>query len=295
MRPRHVALLILGVAAVSTSAPMIRLADAPPLAVAFYRNLFAAALLLPLAVARHRDELRALGRRRAGALLLAGGFLAVHFAAWIPSVTLTTVAASTVLVTSQPVWAAAGSRLLFGERIPRSAVLGIAVALAGAVLISGADFAVSARAFAGDLLALLGAVTAAGYLLTGRRLRQDLSLAAYTGVVYTVCAALLLLAMLATRTPLSGFEPKVWLLFALMALGPQILGHTVFNYLLRDLDATVVAVAIMGEPVGASLLALALFGEVPPASAVAGGLLVLAGIYVAVTAQARRPVEAPVE
>jgi len=295
MRPRHVALLILGVAAVSTSAPMIRLADAPPLAVAFYRNLFAAALLLPLAVARHRDELRALGRRRAGALLLAGGFLAVHFAAWIPSVTLTTVAASTVLVTSQPVWAAAGSRLLFGERIPRSAVLGIAVALAGAVLISGADFAVSARAFAGDLLALLGAVTAAGYLLTGRRLRQDLSLAAYTGVVYTVCAALLLLAMLATRTPLSGFEPKVWLLFALMALGPQILGHTVFNYLLRDLDATVVAVAIMGEPVGASLLALALFGEVPPASAVAGGLLVLAGIYVAVTAQARRPVDAPVE
>lgn len=295
MRPRHVALLVLGVAAVSTSAPLIRLADAPPLAVAFYRNLFAAALLLPLAVARHRDELRALGRRRAGALLLAGGFLAVHFAAWIPSVTLTTVAASTVLVTSQPVWAAAGSRLLFGERIPRSAVLGIAVALAGAVLISGADFAVSGRAFAGDLLALLGAVTAAGYLLTGRRLRQGLSLAAYTGVVYTVCAALLFLAMLATRTPLSGFEPKVWLLFALMALGPQILGHTVFNYLLRDLDATVVAVAIMGEPVGASLLALALFGEVPPASAVAGGLLVLAGIYVAVTAQARRPVEAPVE
>jgi drug/metabolite transporter (DMT)-like permease len=295
MRLRHVALLIVGVAAVSTSAPLIRLADAPPLAVAFYRNLFAAALLLPLAVARHRDELRALGRRRAGALLLAGGFLAVHFAAWIPSVTLTTVAASTVLVTSQPVWAAAGSRLLFGERIPRSAVLGIAVALAGAVLISGADFAVSARAFAGDLLALLGAVTAAGYLLTGRRLRQSLSLAAYTGVVYTVCAALLFLAMLATRTPLSGFEPKVWLLFALMALGPQILGHTVFNYLLRDLDATVVAVAIMGEPVGASLLALALFGEVPPASAVAGGLLVLAGIYVAVTAQARRPVDAPVE
>jgi drug/metabolite transporter (DMT)-like permease len=295
MRLRHVALLIVGVAAVSTSAPLIRLADAPPLAVAFYRNLFAAALLLPLAVARHRDELRALGRRRAGALLLAGGFLAVHFAAWIPSVTLTTVAASTVLVTSQPVWAAAGSRLLFGERIPRSAVLGIAVALAGAVLISGADFAVSARAFAGDLLALLGAVTAAGYLLTGRRLRQRLSLAAYTGVVYTVCAALLFLAMLATRTPLSGFEPKVWLLFALMALGPQILGHTVFNYLLRDLDATVVAVAIMGEPVGASLLALALFGEVPPASAVAGGLLVLAGIYVAVTAQARRPVDAPVE
>jgi drug/metabolite transporter (DMT)-like permease len=169
------------------------------------------------------------------------------------------------------------------------------VALAGAVLISGADFALSPRAFAGDMLAVVGAVTAAGYLLTGRRLRQGLSLAAYAGVVYGVCSLLLLAAAAVAGTPLWGFEPKVWLLFALMAAGPQILGHTVFNYLLRDLDATVVAVAIMGEPVGASLLALALFAEVPPWSAVIGGAVVLAGIYLAVTAQARRPAEAPVE
>jgi drug/metabolite transporter (DMT)-like permease len=295
VRSRHIALLALGVLAVSTSAPMIRLADAPPLAVALYRNLFAAAVLLPLAVLRHRDELRSVGRVRAGALAVAGLFLAIHFASWIPSVALTTVAASTVLVTSQPVWAAAGSRLLLGEPVRRSAVVGIVVALAGAVLISGADFAVSGRAFAGDLLALLGAVTAAGYLLTGRRLRRDLSLLVYTGVVYSVCAALLLGASLVVGSPLAGFEPRVWVLFVLMAVGPQILGHTVFNYLLRDLDATVVAVAIMGEPVGASLLALAFFGEVPPWSAVVGGALVLAGIYVAVTAQARRPAEAPVE
>jgi drug/metabolite transporter (DMT)-like permease len=295
VRGRHFALLAVGVLAVSTSAPMIRLADAPPLAVALYRNLFAAAVLLPLAVLRHRDELRRVARPRAGALALAGLFLAIHFASWIPSVALTTVAASTVLVTSQPVWAAAGSRLLLGEPVRRSAVVGIVVALAGAVLISGADFAVSGRAFVGDLLALLGAVTAAGYLLTGRRLRRDLSLLVYTGIVYSVCAALLLVASVAVGSPLAGFEPRVWLLFVLMAAGPQILGHTVFNYLLRDLDATVVAVAIMGEPVGASLLALAIFGEVPPWSAVVGGALVLAGIYVAVTAQARRPAEAPVE
>ncbi|MGH2675892.1 MAG: DMT family transporter [Actinomycetota bacterium] len=295
MRPRHVALLVLGVVAVSTSAPMIRLADAPPLAVAFYRNAFAAAALLPFALLLHRRELVALGTRRRGALLLAGAFLAIHFASWIPSVSLTTVAASTVLVTSQSVWAAVGARVFFGERVRRSALVGIAVALGGAVLISGADFALSTRAFAGDLLAVLGAVTAAGYLLTGRRLRQHVSLAAYTGVVYSVCALLLLAAALLSGTPLTGFEPKVWLLFALMALGPQILGHTVFNYLLRDLDTTLVAVAIMGEPVGASLLALALFGEVPPWSAVLGGALILTGIYVAVTAQARRQADAPVE
>lgn len=295
MRGRHALLLALGVLAVSFSAPLIRLADAPPLAVAFYRNLFAAAVLLPLALLRHPQEFRSLGGRQTGLLVLSGFLLAVHFAAWIPSVTLTTVAASTVLVTSQPVWAAVGARLLYGERLPPAAGVGIAVALAGAVLISGADFAVSTRAFAGDLLALVGGITAAGYLLIGRRQRQRLSLLTYTGVVYAICSALLLVAVTASGTPLGGFEPKVWLLLGLMALGPQILGHTVFNYLLRDLDATVVAVAIMGEPLGASLLAVFLFGEVPPLSAVLGGVLVLAGIYVAVTAHARSAASAPVE
>jgi drug/metabolite transporter (DMT)-like permease len=290
-----VALLVLGVVAVSTSAPMIRLADAPPLAVAFYRNAFAAAVLLPVATVGQRRELGRLGRGDLAALAVAGGLLAAHFAAWIPSVSLTTVAASTVLVTSQPVWAAAGGRLLFGERIAGAAVAGIGLALAGAGLISGYDFALSARAFAGDLLALLGAVTAAGYLLTGQPLRQRLSLPAYAGVVYGVCALLLLAAMLVTGTAVTGYEPRVWLLFGLMAAGPQILGHTVFNYLLREVDATVVAVAIMGEPVGASLLALGLFGEVPPVSATFGGALILAGIYVAVRAQSRRRQVAPVE
>jgi drug/metabolite transporter (DMT)-like permease len=295
MTPRNTALLVLGVLAVSISAPVIRLADAPPLAVAFYRNLFAAAVLLPLVAVRNRHEVRALGLGDAGGLALAGALLALHFATWIPSVTLTTVAASTVLVTTQSVWAAAGSRLLFGERIPGPAIAGIAVALAGSVVISGADFAVSARAFVGDLLALAGAVTAAGYLLVGSRLRRRLSLPTYAGIVYTTCAALLLPAILLTGTPLAGFEPKVWLMFGLLALGPQILGHTVFNYLLREVDPTIVAVAIMGEPVGASLLALVLFGEVPTVAALLGGALILVGIYVAVTAQARRPVAAPVE
>ncbi len=295
MRPKHAVLLVLGVAAVSTSAPLIRLADAPPLAVALYRNLFAALALLPFALIRHRAELAALDRRRWGGLALAGGFLAIHFAAWIPSVGLTTVAASTALVNSQSIWAAVGARVVLGERVRRAAFVGIAVALAGAVVISGADFALSPRAFAGDMLAVVGAVSGAGYLLTGRRLRQRLSLAAYAFVVYAVCSVLLLIAALVAGTPLTGFEPEAWLLFVLMAAGPQILGHTVFNYLLRDVEATVVAVAVMAEPVGASLLALALFGEVPPVSAVIGGAVILAGIYLAVTAQARRPAEAPVE
>ena len=294
MSPRNAALLVLGVIAVSFSAPLIRLADAPALAIAFYRNVLAAAVLLPLAWTRHRGELQALTGREWGWLVLAGCFLALHLVTWIPSVTLTTVAASTVLFSTQSAFAALGGKVLFGDSIRRSTIVGIAIALAGAGLISGGDFRTSTQAFAGDLLALSGAVLVAAYFLTGRSLRRRLSLLTYAGVVYAVCALALVPLMLLSHTQFMGYEPRVWLLFGLMALGPQILGHTTFNFLLRDLSATVIAVAIMGEPVGASLLALFFFGETPPVFAVAGGALVLAGIYLGIVGQARRPVEAPV-
>ena len=295
MSLRSMGLLVLGVIAVSFAAPLIRLADAPPLAVAFYRNLLATAVLLPPALLLRGEELRSLGRREVAALAAAGVLLAVHFSAWIPSVTLTTVAASTVLVATTPVWAAVGSWLLLGERVRARAAAGIAVALVGAVVISGADLTVSARAFAGDALALAGAISAAGYLLAGRRLRQRRSLLTYAVVVYGVCTVVLLAAILITGTPLAPFPARSWLMFALLALGPQILGHTVFNYLLADLPATVIAVAVMGEPVGATLLAVALFGETPPLISVLGGVVILAGIYVSVAGQARTAAEAPVE
>jgi drug/metabolite transporter (DMT)-like permease len=296
MAPRHLGLLALGVVAVSFSAILIRLADAPPFAVAFYRNALAAAVLLPIAVARHRSEFRRLTGVQVRVALLAGGLLALHFATWIPSLSYTSIAASTVLVTTQPVWVALGGLLLLGERVSRPAALGITLALAGAVIVSGGDFSLSARALVGDGLALIGAVCAAGYYLGGRSLRRDLSLLTYVGIVYTTCAILLIPAMLAAGTPFGGYDGRTWLLFAGMALIPHILGHTVFNYLLRYVETSVVAVAIMGEPVGATLLGLAFFGEVPPWSAAVGGAVILGGIYLAVTGQAQRMVEeAPIE
>jgi drug/metabolite transporter (DMT)-like permease len=286
-------LLALGVVAVSFSAVLIRWAHAPSLAIAMYRNAIAAALVVPLALARHRRELAGLTRRQALLAAASGAMLAVHFATWIPSLSYTSVAASVVLVTTQPVWTALAGRAL-GERMPLAALGGIALALVGAAVVSGGDFTVSSRAAFGDLLALVGAITAAGYFLVGRNLRQELSLLPYVAIAYTTSALLLAVVVAVSGTPFTGFPARTWGLFVLMALVPHILGHTVFNYLLRHLQATIVAVGIMGEPVGASLLALAFLGEIPRWTAAVGGALILAGIYVAIT-RSRRAVAAPVE
>jgi len=295
MTARQAGLLAIGVVVVSFAAPLIRLADAPPLAIAMYRNLFATAILLPLALVLKRGELRSLRRSDVMALGGAGVLLAVHFASWVPSVTLTTVAASTVLVSTQPLWSAVFARLFLGDRIRRAVAIGIGVALAGAVVISGFDFTLSTRAFAGDLLALTGAAAVAGHRIVALGPRRRMSLLPLVAVMYGVCAVVLLVVVLVSGTRATGFEAETWLWMALLALGPQVIGHTLFNLLLRDVDPTVIAVAIMGEAVGATLLALALFGEIPSAGAIAGGALLLTGIFVAVRGQSRRAVEAPVE
>jgi drug/metabolite transporter (DMT)-like permease len=297
MRPRHLGLLLLGVTAVSFSAVLVRLADLKdqPLAVAFYRNAMAAAVLVPIAVVRGREEFRSLDRRKLGLALLAGAFLAAHFSTWVPSLSFTTVAASSVLVTTQPVWIAAFGRVI-GERVARATLLGIALALVGTLIISGGDFESSGRALLGDVLALAGGAFGAAYVLSGRNLRRDLSLLTYVSIVYTTCAAILAVEMKATGTPFTGFPVKTWVVFALLTLGPQIMGHTVFNYLLAYLDASVVTVAIMAEPVGATVLAFLILSENPPWNVVGGGAVLLAGVYLAIRAQARVAVaEAPVD
>jgi drug/metabolite transporter (DMT)-like permease len=287
MSLRHILLLVTGVVAVSFAAIFIRYADAPTLTIAMYRQAMAAAVVLPVALALRRDELRRLTRRQVGLAVGSGAVLALHFATWIPSVKLTTVAASVVLVTASPIFVAAGSWFLFGERVGAVTIGGILVGLAGAAVVSGGDVAVSARAVAGDLLALAGAIAAAGYFLLGRQLRQEVSALSYVGLVYATCAVLLWPVAALSGSRLVGFDGQTWAMFALLAAVPQLLGHTVFNFVLKDVSATVVTISVMGEPIGSTLLALAFFGEVPPWTAVVGGALILGGIYVAVTAQAR--------
>lgn len=287
MPARQTLLVVVAVTAVSFAAIFIRLAEAPSLSIAFYRTALASAMFAPLALLRRREELRRLSGRQLRIALASGLLLALHFATWIASLSLTSVAASVVLVTSSPIFVAAAGRILFGERVTRATMTGIFVGLIGTVIVSGGDFRLSPRAAAGDLLAIAGAATAAGYLIAGRRLRQEVSLLTYVALVYSACAVLLLAAVVVTGAALSGFNARTWVMFVLLAVVAQGIGHTLLNYLLKEVEATFVAISVMAEPIGSTLLALLFFREIPPWTAVVGGVLILAAIYVATVARGR--------
>jgi drug/metabolite transporter (DMT)-like permease len=277
--------LFAGVLIASTSSIMIRYAQtagAPSLSIAAWRLALAALILTPLAWARAGRELRALSRRDLGLAVASGAFLAVHFASWISSLAYTSVASSVALVSTNPLWVGLASLLLFRERLGWRTLLGIAATLAGTVLIGLADRTSSQPNPAlGNALALIGAVTVSGYLLIGRDLRRRLSVLAYIYVVYSTAAVILVLWAVAARAPLFGFPPYVFLLLAGLAVGPQLLGHTSFNYALSALSATFIAVAILGEPVGSALLALVFFDERFVPLQLAGFTLLMLGILVA--------------
>jgi drug/metabolite transporter (DMT)-like permease len=286
-RTPPMAALAVSIVAVSTSAILIRFSDAPSIVKALYRVVFTTLLLAPFAASRYRDDLRALSGRDAVVAVVTGVALAAHFATWFESLEWTSVAASVTLVQSQPLFVAVGAAVLLDEAINRRMVGGILVAVVGVAvmslggLLSGAALA-GARPLYGDALALVGAVMAAGYVLAGRSLRQRVALVPYVTVVYSVCAVVLFgvaLADGATVAP-SAYPAEEWLLFLGMAVGPGIFGHTVINWALKYVESSVVSVTLLGEPVGSTLLALVLLGEAPDVFTVAGGAVVLAGIYV---------------
>jgi drug/metabolite transporter (DMT)-like permease len=274
-RSRRVSGTLLGLAVVSASfsAILIRYAtDAEPLAIAFWRSAAGAAILAPFAGPRMRPS-------QPGHFLLpgvAGVFLAVHFGAWITSLQVTTVAASVLLVSMSPIFVATAAWLLFGERLKLLGWGGIALAVLGTVVVVGGDLG---RSLLGDALALLGGVMGGGYVLAGRKARRDLGIFEYAAITYGTAGVLLGLACGVGGIPLWGFGARTWLAIGGVIAGPQLLGHTVINLVLKDLDATTVSVATMVEPVLATLLAFFLFSEVPSLWLYPGGAAILAGIY----------------
>jgi drug/metabolite transporter (DMT)-like permease len=291
-RPPTVDLVLLGVAvaAVSTSAPLIRGASAPSLAIAMWRTAMALPVLAVVVAmtARSRGQLRAVvragdERRRSVA---AGLLLALHFAAWVPSLSFTSVASSTALVATQPVWAAIIARWR-GEHVPRGAWTGIGVAMAGAVVLSGVDLSIDPRALLGDVLALVGGALAAAYVTVGADVRRTLTTSVYALVCYSVAAAVMLVVCLVGRQDLAGYEAGTWWALVGLTVGPQLLGHTVVNRVLSTISPTLVSVAILFEILGAALLAWGFFGEVPPLSAVPAGVLIAVGLVMVVRASGR--------
>ncbi len=269
--------------AASTSAILVRWSAAPSAVAAFYRVLFTTLLVAPIAVVGYHEEFARLSARDIGVAAIAGIALAIHFAAWFESLNHTSVAASVTIVQSQPLFVALGAGLLLGERLNRVTIIGLTVAIVGGIAMSfgGAGEAPVSDATAfGNLLALLGAVTVAGYVLAGRSIRQRVSLFPYVTVVYTACMLSLFVLVGVQGHAYIGYPPREWLLFFAMAVGPGVLGHTVINWALKYLESVVVSVAWLGEPVGSTLLALVLLSEIPDTVTVAGGLIVLTGIYV---------------
>jgi drug/metabolite transporter (DMT)-like permease len=289
-RVSPLAALAVAVLAVSTSAILLRFSEAPPTVAAFYRVLFTVGLLGPLAFTRHAEQVRSLGRRDALTASAAGLALAAHFAAWFQSVEWTSVAASVTLVQSQALFVAVGGWVLLDERLGARKLGGVALALAGMVVMSAGDPSGGAladpRPLAGNALAVLGAVTMAAYVLVGRSLRARVALVPYVTVVYSVCALGLLGVALAQGVPLLGYQPVEWGLFLAMAVGPGVFGHTVLNWALEHVESAVVSVSLLGEPVGSTLLAMVLLAEIPGVWTVLGGVVVLAGVVV--TARSRR-------
>jgi drug/metabolite transporter (DMT)-like permease len=285
---------VVAVVAVSFSAPLVREAAAPALVVAMYRNLFASVVLVPASFLRHRPEvlrLRTTTQERRLSVL-AGVTLAAHFATWIPSLSFTSVASSVALVATQPIWAAVIARAR-GQRVPGLAWWGIGIAFTGTIVLSGVDLSLSGRALFGDMLALLGGILAAVYVTIGSQARRTLTTTVYTTVCYSVAATLLLVACVVGGKALLGYDAKTWWIFVAITLGPQLLGHSVVNLVLRTTSATVVSVAILFEIVGATLIAWWWFDEIPPAGAYPAALLIAAGV-VLVVLSGREPA-APVD
>ncbi|MFH1155197.1 MAG: DMT family transporter [Pseudomonadota bacterium] len=291
--------LFFGVLGISSGSILVRLAqgqDMPSLVIAAWRLTLASAVLLPLAMTRRRTELKQMNGPVWGLAIMSGFMLALHFASWVSSLAYTSVASSTVLVTTSPLWVGLTAPFLLKEALSRPLKIGIALAMIGSVMIGLADvvtfsdgrlqfsltqFTSQPNPLLGNGLALIGAVAASAYLIIGRRLRLGVSLLTYTAVVYSTAAFFLIIMALAKGYDLFGYSGSAYLVLVLMAIFPQLIGHSSYNWALGYLSAATVSVAVIAEPIGATVLALVFFQEIPNGLTLAGSALLLTGIVYA--------------
>jgi len=288
--------LLIAILAVSTASLFIRFAQAggaPSLVIAAIRLTIATLILSPIALLRHRTELISLTRTDLILGIVSGIFLAVHFATWITSLEYTSVASSVVFVATGPLWVAILSPILLNERLSRIAVIGLILTLVGGTVIGLSDACVwnngvqcpelgqilQGSAMWGNFLALCGAWAISGYLIIGRKVRAKMSLIPYIFLVYGIAAIVLILFMFASKQSPLGYSTSTYGWIFLLAAVPQLIGHSTFNWLLKYLSATMVAVTTLAEPIGSAILAFIFLKETPALAVIAGGMLILFGIY----------------
>ncbi len=274
--------ILTGIVSISFAAIFIRLAEADPASVAALRMLFASLVILPFAVFSpvFRSELNKMRLADIGLLSISGLMLSLHFIFWITSLSLTGVTSSIVYVATSPLFAALYSVLVFREKLSRSFWAGLVLVIIGATVMGGWNIMAGGTAWKGDLLAVAGGMAAAGYFLAGGRLRKKYSLITYITCVYTVAAALLLIALPVTGNSIIGLSGMTYVYCLLMALICQVTGHSIFNWALKRMKATIVTISVLGEPVGTSILVFLILGESPLKSEMAGGTLILTGLFI---------------
>ena len=295
---QYLAGLLVGIMAVSTASIFIRFAqvEIPSLVIAAGRLTLATLVIAPFAVKRWVKDRVVLDRKTWGLLTVAGLFLGLHFVTWITSLEYTSIASSVVLVTTAPLWVAFLSPIFLKEKISQWVLIGLGIALSGAVIVGvgsscmfsggklvcqGMEEWWSGRNFVGNILALMGAILSGAYLMVGRSVRNRLSLPIYTAIVYGIASIVLIILVILTGTPVGGYSSASYLWVAALALVPQVIGHTAFNWALKYLSATYVSIALLGEPIGTVILAALFLREMPAILEILGGVLILSGIILA--------------
>ena len=297
-------LLLIGILAVSTAAILIRLIllEASALVIAAYRLALSALISGLLLLISHKSEYTQLNRKDIGLLVLSGVFLSAHFAAWITSLEFISVSSSVILVTTTPLWVALLSPVVLKEKVSSRFYWGMAVAIIGGICIaisspcrlssvglrcSGSVFERGSQTLWGMALALFGAWMASGYMLIGRKMRLKMDNLSYTTAVYTVSAIVLILVVILRGEKVLGYSPQIYALFVALAVIPQLLGHSVLNYSLEVLPATVVSMALLGEPIGSTILAVIFLNEIPSTLEIIGGIFILLGIVISVLPESK--------
>lgn len=271
-------ILAIGVISVSTSAIFVKVSQAPSEVIAFYRLFFSVIIMLPVFLIKYANELRLITKRDWLFSLVAGVFLAFHFILWFESLNYTSVASSTVLVTLQPLFAFVGTYVFFKEKFTVRAIFCGVMAIIGSFIISWGDFKISGSALFGDILALIACALVTAYLMFGQSVRKRVSLITYTFVVYAISAITLFIYVLILGQPLTNYPTSDWLYFVLLAIIPTLLGHTLFNWSVKWLSTSTISMAILLEPIGATILAYYLLNEKIMLTQIIGGLIVMASL-----------------